>query len=106
MNFGLQGKLAVVTGSTAGIGFAVAATLSQEGARVVINGRTQARVDVALGKLRQQSRGAEFTGVAADLGTPSGIDAFLKAVPVADILVNNLGIFEVKSFLEITDAEW
>jgi NAD(P)-dependent dehydrogenase (short-subunit alcohol dehydrogenase family) len=106
MNLGLQGKLATVTGSTAGIGFAIATTLAEEGARVVINGRTQARVDAALERLRMQNRGAEFAGVAADLGTAAGIDAFVKAVPTADILVNNLGIFEVKPFLEISDADW
>ncbi len=106
MNLGLQGKLAVVTGSTAGIGLAIATTLADEGARVVINGRTQARVDSALEKLRMRNRGAEFTGVAADLGTSSGIAEFIEAVPLADILVNNLGIFEVKPFLEIPDADW
>ncbi len=106
MNLGLQGKLAAVTGSTAGIGLAIATTLADEGARVVINGRTQARVGSALEKLRMRNRGAEFTGVAADLGTASGVDIFLEAVPVADILINNLGIFEVKPFLEITDADW
>jgi NAD(P)-dependent dehydrogenase (short-subunit alcohol dehydrogenase family) len=106
MNFGLQGKLAAVTGSTAGIGLAIAATLAQEGARVVINGRTQERVDAALHTLRLNNRGAEFTGVAADLGTTSGIEAFFAGVPTADILVNNLGIFEVKPFLEITDEDW
>jgi NAD(P)-dependent dehydrogenase (short-subunit alcohol dehydrogenase family) len=106
MNFGLQGKLAAVTGSTAGIGFAIAATLAEEGARVVINGRTQQRVDDALQKLQFNNRGAEFTGVAADLGTASGVDKFLEVVPTVDVLVNNLGIFEVKPFLEITDADW
>jgi NAD(P)-dependent dehydrogenase (short-subunit alcohol dehydrogenase family) len=106
MNLGLTGKLAVVTGSTAGIGLAIAATLAEEGARVVINGRTQARVDAALQTLRLNNRGAEFTGVAADLGTTSGVDNFLEAVPTADVLVNNLGIFEVKPFLEISDADW
>ena len=106
MNLGLQGKLAAVTGSTAGIGLAIAATLAEEGARVVINGRTQARVDAALEDLRMNNRGAEFTGVAADLGTAAGIDKFIEAVPVADVLVNNLGIFEVKPFLEIADDDW
>lgn len=106
MNLGLQGKLAAVTGSTAGIGLAIAATLAEEGARVVINGRTQARVDAALQNLRLNNRGAEFTGVAADLGTTEGIETFVEAVPTADILVNNLGIFEVKPFLEITDDDW
>jgi NAD(P)-dependent dehydrogenase (short-subunit alcohol dehydrogenase family) len=106
MNLGLQGKLAVVTGSTAGIGYAIAQALSEEGARVVINGRTQARVDKALRDLSQRNRGAEFTGVAADLGTAQGVEALLKEAPNTDVLINNLGIFEVKTFLEITDAEW
>jgi NAD(P)-dependent dehydrogenase (short-subunit alcohol dehydrogenase family) len=106
MNLGLGGKLAVVTGSTTGIGFAIAAMLAEEGARVVINGRTPARVDAAVEKLRMRNRGAEFTGVAADLGTAAGVATLLEAVPVGDILVNNLGIFEVKSFLEIPDADW
>jgi len=106
MNLGLHGKLAVVTGSTAGIGFAIAAALAAEGARVVINGRTQARVDAALERLRKQNRSAEFIGVAADLGTVPGVETLLKEVPGADILINNLGIFEVKPFLEIPDADW
>ena len=106
MNLGLQGKLAVVSGSTAGIGFAIAATLAQEGARVVINGRTEARVTTAVEKIRQRMKGAELIGVAADLGTAAGVSAFVKQVPEADILVNNLGIFEVKPFLEIPDADW
>jgi NAD(P)-dependent dehydrogenase (short-subunit alcohol dehydrogenase family) len=106
MNLGLQGKLAAITGSTAGIGLAIAATLAEEGARVVINGRTQARVDAALERLRMNNRGAEYNGVAADLGTAAGIVKFIEAVPVADVLVNNLGIFEVKPFLEIADDDW
>jgi NAD(P)-dependent dehydrogenase (short-subunit alcohol dehydrogenase family) len=106
MNLGLQGKLAVVSGSTAGIGFAIASTLAQEGARVVINGRTEPRVTSAVEKIRQRVKGAELLGVPADLGNASGVEAFLKQVPEADILVNNLGIFEVKPFLEIPDADW
>jgi len=106
MNLGLQGKLAVVSGSTAGIGFAIAAMLAQEGARVVINGRTEARVTAAVEKIRQRMKGAELIGVVADLGTAAGVSAFVKQVPEADILVNNLGIFEVKPFLEIPDADW
>ena len=106
MNLGLQGKLAAISGSTAGIGLAIAATLAEEGARVVINGRTQARVDAALERLRMNNRGAEFNGVAADLGTVAGIDKFIEVVPVADVLVNNLGIFELKPFLEIADDDW
>jgi NAD(P)-dependent dehydrogenase (short-subunit alcohol dehydrogenase family) len=106
MNLGLQGKLAVVTGSTAGIGLAIATALSDEGARVVINGRTEARVDAAVEKLRMRNRGAEFHGVAADLGTAAGVAKFLEEAPVADVLVNNLGVFEVKPFLEISDQDW
>jgi NAD(P)-dependent dehydrogenase (short-subunit alcohol dehydrogenase family) len=106
MNLGLPGKLAVVTGSTAGIGYAIAAALAAEGARVVINGRTEERVNAAVEKLRQMNRGAEFSGFAADLGTAAGVEKFVAEVPVADILVNNLGIFEVKPFLEIPDADW
>jgi len=105
MNLGLRGKLAVVSGSTAGIGFAIAAVLAQEGARVVINGRTEARVTTAVEKIRQRMKGAELIGVAADLGTAAGVNAFVKQIPEADILVNNLGIFEAKPFLEIPDAD-
>jgi NAD(P)-dependent dehydrogenase (short-subunit alcohol dehydrogenase family) len=106
MNLGLSGKLVVVSGSTAGIGFAIASTLAQEGARVVINGRTEPRVTAAVEKIRQRVKGAELLGVAADLGCARGVEEFLKQVPEADILVNNLGIFEVKPFLEIPDTDW
>ena len=106
MNLGLQGKLAVVSGSTAGIGLAIASALAAEGARVVVNGRTQPRVDTALKTIQQRVSAADLRGVAADLGTSAGVDTFLRQVPAADILVNNLGIFEVKPFLEISDREW
>ena len=106
MNLGLPGKLAVVTGSTAGIGYAIAAALAEEGARVVINGRTKDRVDSAVEKLRQANRGAEISGVVADLSKNAEVAAFVDEIPAADILVNNLGIFEVKPFLEIPDADW
>jgi NAD(P)-dependent dehydrogenase (short-subunit alcohol dehydrogenase family) len=106
MDLGLKGKTAVVSGSTAGIGFAIAAVLAQEGARVVINGRTEARVASALDKIRQLGKGSDVTGVAADLGTAAGVEHFIRQVPHADVLINNLGIFEVKPFLEIPDADW
>jgi len=106
MNLGLKGKTAVVSGSTAGIGFAIAATLAAEGAQVVINGRTEARVNSAMEQIAQRVAGAQLRGVAADLGTAAGVEAFLKKVPEADILVNNLGIFEPKPFLEIPDSDW
>ena len=106
MDLGLRGKAAVVSGSTAGIGLAIATALAAEGAKVVVNGRTEARVAAALDKIRQRVANAELRGVAADLGTANGVDAFLKQVPEADVLVNNLGIFEAKPFAEIPDADW
>src|SRR5258708_503440 len=106
MNLGLQGKLAVVSGSTAGIGFAIAAALAAESATVIVNGRTEARVNAALDKIRQRVKNADVRGIPADLGTAEGVAAFLQQVPEADILVNNLGIFEPKPFLEIPDSDW
>ncbi len=106
MNLGLQGKSAVVSGSTAGIGLATATALAAEGATVVVNGRTQARVDAALKAIQKHVASAELRGVAADLGTAAGVESFLHQVPAADVLVNNLGIFDVKPFLKISDAEW
>jgi len=106
MNLGLQGKLAVVSGSTAGIGLAIAATLAAEGAKVVVNGRTQARVDAAIKTIQQGVASSDLRGVAADLGNSQGVDAFLRQVPAADVLINNLGIFDPKPFLEIPDADW
>jgi len=106
MNLGLGGKTVVVSGSTAGIGLAIASAMATEGAQVTINGRTQARVDAALEKIDRQSGSGGTRGVAADLGTAAGVEAFVKQVPEADILVNNLGIFEPKPFLEIPDADW
>jgi NAD(P)-dependent dehydrogenase (short-subunit alcohol dehydrogenase family) len=105
MDLGLRDKLAVVSGSTAGIGLAIAAALAAECARVVVNGRTQARVDAAV-KTIQRVAGANLRGVAADLGTSAGVESFLRQVPAADVLINNLGIFEPKPFLEIPDADW
>ena len=106
MDLGLKGKLAVVSGSTAGIGLAIATTLAREGARVVLNGRTAKRVNTAAEGIRMEMRGAEVTEVAADLGTAEGVAKLVEQVPSADILVNNLGIFDPKAFLEIPDTEW
>src|SRR6266850_7190818 len=106
MELGLKGKRVVVSGSTAGIGFAVAAALAREGAQVIVNGRTEARVTAALKSIRQHVKDAEVRGIPGDLGTAQGVAAFLQQVPEADILVNNLGIFEPKSFLEIPDSDW
>jgi NAD(P)-dependent dehydrogenase (short-subunit alcohol dehydrogenase family) len=106
MDLGLKGKTAVVSGSTAGIGFAIAATLAAEGAQVVVNGRTESRVSAARTQIRQRVENADLLGVAADLGTSAGVQTLVKQVPDVDILVNNLGIFEVKPFAEISDADW
>ena len=106
MKIDLTGKTAVVTGSTSGIGFAIAQGLAEAGARVILNGREEGRVRAALAKLHASAPAAEILGVAADLATSEGVETFLAAVESADILVNNLGIFEPKPFLEIPDADW
>jgi NAD(P)-dependent dehydrogenase (short-subunit alcohol dehydrogenase family) len=106
MNIDLTGKTAIVTGSTLGIGHAIAKGLAECGATIVLNGRKQEAVDKALGQLGAAVPGAALRGVAADLGTAEGCDALLRAEPAADILVNNLGIYGPKDFFEIADAEW
>jgi NAD(P)-dependent dehydrogenase (short-subunit alcohol dehydrogenase family) len=105
MDLQLKGKRALVSGSTAGIGYAIAETLAREGAHVIINGRTGKAVDAAVAKLKADTRG-EITGFAGDLGTAASAEALAKAHPGVDILVNNLGIFEPKAFEEIPDADW
>ena len=103
MDLQLHGKTAVVTGSTAGIGLAIASLLTREGATVIINGRTQERVDEAVHRIGATNN---VRGIAADLATAAGVEEFVRQVPECDILVNNLGIFEPKPFEEITDADW
>jgi NAD(P)-dependent dehydrogenase (short-subunit alcohol dehydrogenase family) len=105
MDLHLTGKLALVTGSTAGIGYAIAAALAREGARVVINGRTQEGVDEALSRLRAET-GGDVQGHAGDLSDAGVAEGLARAVPDVEILVNNLGIFEAKPFEEISDADW
>jgi NAD(P)-dependent dehydrogenase (short-subunit alcohol dehydrogenase family) len=106
MDLQLTNKKALVTGSTAGIGFAIASLLAQEGASVVVNGRSQRRVEEAVERIRAQTKNAQVMGVAADGGTKEGVNLLIRDVPAADILVNNLGIFEPKPFAEITDEDW
>src|SRR5271155_1380630 len=105
MDLGLKDKLAFVSGSTAGIGFAIATALAGEGARVVVNGRTQPAVDAAIAEIRSRT-GADAHGFAGDLSLASTAAALFRAHPEVEILVNNFGIFEPKSFEDIADAEW
>jgi NAD(P)-dependent dehydrogenase (short-subunit alcohol dehydrogenase family) len=106
MDLGLRDKRALVTGSTAGIGYATALGLAREGAAVIINGRTRERVEAAVAKLKDTVPGATVRGVAADLATGDGCRALLAAVPEVDVLVNNMGIFAPRPFAEISDEEW
>jgi NAD(P)-dependent dehydrogenase (short-subunit alcohol dehydrogenase family) len=106
MDFELSGKSALVTGSTAGIGFAVARGLAREGARVIINGRSEERVNRAIDVIKKKHGSAEIEGFAGDLSL-ADVAAKLTALHFdLDILINNLGIFEPKPFVEITDQEW
>ena len=105
MDLLLNGKTALVTGSTAGIGLEIARKLAVESAKVVVTGRNQVKLDQAVAGIRA-SGGAEVLGVLADPATAEGAAILLKAVPSVDILVNNLGIYGVKPFTEITDEDW
>ena len=106
MDLQLEGKLALVSGSTAGIGYAIAEALAKEGARVIVNGRTQARVDAAVQKLNGRGLKGKVEGFAADLGTSDGVNQIVAKYRDVEILVNNVGIFEPKPFKEIPDADW
>lgn len=106
MDLQLRHKRALVTGSTAGIGFATAVALAREGAFVILNGRSAARVEEAKRRLLEAVRDAKVSGIAADLSTAAGVQAVVAAHPDVDILVNNLGIFEPKAFEDIADADW
>lgn len=106
MDLELKGKRALVTGSTAGIGHAIARLLAAEGAAVVVNGRTEARVAEAVRAIAEAVPGAVVSGAAADLATADGPRRLVRALPEADILINNAGIFEPKPFEEIPDADW
>lgn len=106
MQIDLSSRTAIVTGSTAGIGLAIATGLAGAGARVVLTGRTQQRVDEAIATLSSSVPGAQVSGFAADLATAAGTQQLIAAVPDTDILVNNLGIFEPKAFFDISDEDW
>ena len=106
MQINLDQKTALVTGSTAGIGFAIAQGLAAAGATVIINGRTPERVDAAVERLQTDLPGAKVSGIAADAATTSGCAKILTRVPQTDILINNLGVFTPHSFFDILDDEW
>lgn len=106
MKIDLTGKTALVTGSTAGIGHAIAMGLATTGAEVVVNGRSQAKVDAAVAALTKAVPGAKVRGVAADVSTAEGCKALVAALPDVDILINNAGIFEPKGFFDIPDEDW
>lgn len=105
MDLQIQGKKALVTGSTAGIGLAIGRRLAAEGAHVVLTGRDPGKLQQAAEELRI-STGSEISGVVADVATAEGAATVLAQVPEVDILVNNLGIYESKAFEQITDADW
>jgi NAD(P)-dependent dehydrogenase (short-subunit alcohol dehydrogenase family) len=102
----LTGKVALVTGSTTGIGFAIAQSLESEGAHVYVNGRTQERVDAAIAAIRSHAAAVKVGGIAADFSGSAGGDAVIAKLPAVDVLVNNVGIFEPKPFTEIPEEDW
>ena len=106
MKIDLSGTTAVITGSTGGIGLAIARGLAGAGASVVVNGRTQEKADAAAAAILKTVPGAKARGIGADVSTAEGCAALAAAVPDADILINNAGIFEPKDFFEISDADW
>jgi NAD(P)-dependent dehydrogenase (short-subunit alcohol dehydrogenase family) len=105
MDLLLKGKLSVVSGSTAGIGRAIATRLAQEGASVIVNGRTKSSVDAAVADLKSTT-GGNVRGFAGDLSTAAAAEELARSWPDVEILVNNLGIFEPKPFEDISDGDW
>jgi NAD(P)-dependent dehydrogenase (short-subunit alcohol dehydrogenase family) len=106
MKLGIENKVALVTGSTAGIGLAIARSLAVEGTHVIVNGRTQERVQNAITHIRETSPNAKIEGIAADFSKKDDIKNLIKEVGAVDILVNNVGIFVPRPFEEISDEEW
>lgn len=106
MDLQLDNKTAFISGSTAGIGLAIAETLLKENATVIINGRTEEAVDKSVAALKNTFPNADVSGIAADFGKPEEVTNLLKQLPQIDILVNNVGIFEPKAFSEISDEDW
>jgi NAD(P)-dependent dehydrogenase (short-subunit alcohol dehydrogenase family) len=106
MNLKIDNKVAFISGSTQGIGFACAKKLIQENVHVYINGRTKLNVDTAINKIKLEFPKAKINGIVADLSTQNGCNKLIEELPKIDILINNLGIFEPKNFTEINDEDW
>ena len=106
MDLKLEDKVVLVSGSTAGIGFAIAQRFLQEGAQVIINGRTKEGVDKAVEELKSTGYGSKISGIAADFSKSEDVNNLIEALPEVDILINNAGIFEPKPFIEIPDEDW
>lgn len=106
MDLQLVGKRAFISGSTQGIGYAIAEALAAEGVAVVLNGRTPERVEEAVARLQAEGHAAEVSGIAADFADPAQVAELLSALRDVDVLVNNVGLFEVKSFAAVTDEDW
>ena len=106
MDLKIKNKIALVTGSTVGIGYAIAKALANEGATVIINGRTAERVDKAVEQIKNETGNANIKGIVADFADKKQIEQLIAELPEVDILINNVGIFEPKSFTAITDEDW
>ena len=106
MDLQLTGTRAFISGSTRGIGYAVARSLAAEGAAVVLHGRTPQAVADAVDRLRGDGHGGEVSGIAADVADDDEVGRLLEAVGDVDVLVNNVGVFEVKDFAATTDEDW
>lgn len=106
MNLQLENKTALVTGSTAGIGYAIALQLASEGAKVIVNGRTKARVEQAVVSIKEETGSQKVSGIAADFEKPEEVAELIKQVPEVDILVNNVAVIIPMEFRDITDEEW
>lgn len=106
MDLQLKNKTAFISGSTAGIGYAIAESLLKEGVNVIINGRSQETINTAIAQLKKDTGNDSVSGIAADFSNAEEVNKLIESLPDVDILVNNAGIFEPKAFEEISDEDW